>query len=662
MATAITLGNGNILVNLNEHGLLQDFYFPHVGLENHVGVTFTHKIGVWVEGNFSWLDDGHWDLHLDCSHEALASNISAFNNELEVTLYFDDVCYNEKNIFLRKVAIKNAAERPRQIKVFFCQQFELYESRSAHTAYYDPDRPAMIHYRNHRAFLINAQLEGVSFDDYTAGVFGAEGKEGSFRDAEDGLLSKNTIEHGQADSVIAVSADYAPHDKKIAYYWLAAGLTIDEVKELDDEVLAKGAGHMVRSTRDYWHAWVNRQNFSFEGLSDPVVKLFKKSLFYVRAHADNNGAIIASADSTMLQKGKDTYAYMWPRDAAYTCMAFNHAGDYHLSRRFFTFCNEVITEEGYFMHKYSPDMSLGSSWHGWITPAGSTQLPIQEDETAIILWALWDYYQLSKDLEFIELVYNSLIRKAANFLVLYRDESTKLPLPSYDLWEEKCGVHTYTVGVVYGALITSARFSKLLGKIKDEHRYLEAAAEIKEAALKYLYNPETGLFRKSLSTLESGKITYDETIDISSVAGLFEFGLLTPDEPILEQSMANTFSALTVGETVGGIGRYVGDRYYRQDGIDRENPWFVTTLWQAQYNIAKAKDVTELESVKETLAWCVRYAKPSGVLSEQLHPKTGEQLSAAPLVWSHAEYVRTVIAYLDRLEDFGVCVACNPVY
>ena len=36
------------------------------------------------------------------------------------------------------------------------------------------------------------------------------------------------------------------------------------------------------------------------------------------------------------------------------------------------------------MHKYRSDSSLGSSWHGWIVN-GHPELPIQEDETALIL-------------------------------------------------------------------------------------------------------------------------------------------------------------------------------------------------------------------------------------------------------------------------------------
>ena len=65
--------------------------------------------------------------------------------------------------------------------------------------------------------------------------------------------------------------------------------------------------------------------------------------------------------------------------------------------------------------------------------------------------------------------------------------------------------------------------------------------------------------------------------------------------------------------------------------------------------------------MKGILEWVVSKAHDSGVLSEQLNPYTGEHISAAPLTWSHAEYVYTVLTYLDKLADLGVCETCNPV-
>ena len=63
----------------------------------------------------------------------------------------------------------------------------------------------MVHYKGRRVFLISAKSNDAFFDDYSVGLLGIEGKEGTWRDAEDGVLSKSAIEHGSVDSVIALS-------------------------------------------------------------------------------------------------------------------------------------------------------------------------------------------------------------------------------------------------------------------------------------------------------------------------------------------------------------------------------------------------------------------------------------------------------------------------
>ena len=381
----------------------------------------------------------------------------------------------------------------------------------------------------------------------------------------------------------------------------------------------------------------------------------------MRGLSDNHGAIIASADSDMLQNGRDTYSYMWPRDGAFSARSFNMVGEHNVAERFFQFCNNVIDDSGYFMHKYLPDESLGSSWHPWILD-GKIEFPIQEDETALVLIALWHHYEQSKDLEFIEQVYDKLIKSAANFMVAYRDPITKLPKASYDLWEEKFGIHTFTSASVYGALTSAAKFANILGKEKSEQIYTDAATEIRQAILKYLYDEASGIFVKMINVSDDGMISYDKTLDMSSIYGIFEFGVLDIDDSRLARAILQVENRLVCRTGVSGVARYEGDHYFRSvEGVPG-NPWVITTLWLAQYYIARAKKESDLYNAHKWFAWITKYAMPSGVRSEQIHPYTGEQLSAAPLTWSHSEYVTTVVKYLNRLEELGICLKCNPLY
>jgi len=77
MARPIVLSNGELHVGLNDFGLVHDFYFPYVGLENHsAGKSMRHRVGVWVDNQISWLDeDNSWTFAFSYPHSALIGHI-----------------------------------------------------------------------------------------------------------------------------------------------------------------------------------------------------------------------------------------------------------------------------------------------------------------------------------------------------------------------------------------------------------------------------------------------------------------------------------------------------------------------------------------------------------------------------------------------------------
>lgn len=644
---------------LDDRAQVRDIYYPHVGLEDHVRGHYIHRVGVWVDGRLSWMgDDNAWEIHISCEEEALASRIVARHPQLEVELTLKDIVYNERPVFLRRVQVRNVSARSRDIKLYFAHQFEIYKSHGGDTAYYDPSSHSVVHYKGLRAFLISGTLDGEPFSDYTTGKANFQGAEGSHKDAEDGALTQNPIEHGPADSAIGFYAWYEPEQSRVCHYWIVAAMTIPEARELNQLVVMKTPEHVIQSASDFWRAWVHAYEWSFFGLKEEHVVLFKRSLMYLRAHVDREGGVLASVDSDMLQHGLDTYSYVWPRDGAYAAFALDLAGDSNVSKRFFEFCGSVIMEDGYFMHKYLPDRSLGSSWHPWIKD-GQIQLPIQEDETASVLFSLYCHYLHSRDLEFLEEMYGKLVERAADFMVHYRDQDTKLPRPSYDLWELSRGTFCYTAASVYGALTAAAELSKILGKGSNEAQYRAAAHEVQEAIMKYFWDEGAGMFVKMI--VKKGDVMeYDRTVDMSSVYGIFLYEVLPSGDPRLQRAFDTAVRRLSYGIPIGGLARVENDWYYRMGGDATGNPWIISTLWYAEYLIARAQTETDLDRVREIFSWVCRRALPSGALPEQSHPQTGAPLSAMPLAWSHAAYVTAVLKYLDKLEELGICKACNP--
>lgn len=661
MARALVLGNGNFSVCLDQYGFVRDMYFPYVGLENHV-LGKKHRIGVQVNGSFSWVDDGSWEISLGYQPETMVGYLVCKNPKLNLSLVMEDAVYNEADVFVRRVDIYNHGDVTANIRLFFGQEFLISENKKRNTGFYDPTHNAVVHYKGRRIFIVNGMTEsGNGIDQYTVGAFQFEGKEGSFRDAEDGELSKNAVEHGSVDSVVRFCMSCEAKQKTTMHYWICAAKLLDEAYQLNQQVIEKTPDGILHSTKSFWNAWLNKKNYHLGALTPEQQKLFDTSLFILRAHTDDRGSIIASTDSEMMEYGKDDYSYMWPRDAAFIVTTLDSAGFTEVTKPFFQFCQRVLHPDGYLHHRFRSDESLGSTWHSttsqkeWLKDR-ILQLPIQEDETASVIVALWKHYEITKDLEFVEGLFQPMIAKMAEFMVNFVDQNTGLPLASYDLWEEKIGVSTYTCAAVYGGLMAAAKFADLLGKRNHMRRYKDTAKKIKAAAITHLFDPDINAFIR-YAQIEDGQIIRDKIVDASSLFGLWYFGMFELDDTLLMATVEQVDKRLRSTGPTGGFIRYEADAYFRSQ--DLSNPWFITTLWEVQRRL-RQPDVSDqdLEYAKQTFQWVIDHLYPSGVLAEQLDPYSGTSLSATPLVWSHAVYIETVLLYVNVLERKGLCTDC----
>ncbi len=653
MARSVTVGNGNMLVGLDDRGQVRDLYFPYVGEANHVSGAsgnHVHHIGVFADGEISWLDSPDWKITIGAEEDTSIGSMFAENMKLGITLSSRDAVHNEENIFLRHFTVHNHRSETRTVKLFLAQQFRIFESRRGDTGFYDPRVNAIIHYKGETTLLVNAVAGEKPFSEYNIGLFGIEGREGTYLDANDGVLEKNPIEHGSVDSVLGLTFSIAGHASQDAYYWIVAGKSIAEVHTLDELVLTETPERLIRSTDAYWHAWLDKEQTDLSILPVELQTLYRRSLMVMRVHTDNRGGIIASSDTDMLHHGRDTYSYVWPRDGAIIATTFDKAGYADVARRFYEFAAKCLEPNGYLMHKYRSDGVLGSSWHPWIIN-GEPRLPIQEDETATIIFVLWEHYERFRDIEFIESMYNSFIEPAANFLCEYIEATTGLPQASFDLWEEKYGTSTYTAASVYGGLMAAAKFANVLGKDESSRTYQAIAQRIQTAIGKVLFDEETGSFVKHVLHSTDGELTYDRVIDTSSLHGLLFFRVFDYDDERITRMVKAVEDKLQVHGNSKGFVRYEGDAYYRMQDGSSPNPWVICTLWVARYYIETAQKLSDLKYPLELLEWTCSHATNSGVLSEQMHPDTRQQLSTAPLVWSHSEFVLSVQAYLEKITE-----------
>ena len=105
------------------------------------------------------------------------------------------------------------------------------------------------------------------------------------------------------------------------------------------------------------------------------------------------------------------------------------------------------------------------------------------------------------DVEFIKPLFNALVAQPAAWMMTYVD-SNGLPRPSWDLWEERRGVHTFTVAATIGALQAAALFARDFGDWERADAIQSASERMRDAMLKHLWNPEMNCFARMASPIE----------------------------------------------------------------------------------------------------------------------------------------------------------------
>jgi glucoamylase len=640
----IPVGNGNFLVNFDDKYQIRDIYFPHVGQENHTE-GFPFRFGVWIDGEFSWAFSNDWERSLKYLPETLVTDVTLTNDRLGIKITCNDTVASHDNIFLRRVRVADLTGAERSIRVFLHHDFRLYENKVGDTAFYDPENLALVHYKKHRYFLINTEPH---FDAFATGRKAFHDQEGTWRDAEDGELHGGAITEGSVDSTIGVHLSLGPNETREFYYWIAAGTTHAEVAKLNRLVLTRRPTEFLAYTENYWRAWVNKNDTDFGDLPPEIIDLYKHSLLIISTQIDDAGAILAANDSDVTERATDHYSYLWTRDGAFVANALDAAGYSEMTRAFFDFCDKIPHSKGYFMQKYNPDGTVASGWHASWDIHGRRQLvPIQEDETALVIWALWQHYERHRDIDFAHKLYANTVVNCAQFMVEYRDLDTKLPQPSWNLWEDRRGIHSFTCATVVAGLRSAANFADLFGENHRAVYWRTAAFEIVEAMRTHLYIHKLGYFSRSLQVENDNSFSLDPIVD-ASLFGIFYFGCFEIDDPMVAATMGALEDVLKNNTAIGGVARFEGDGYMRVSEHITGNSWFICTLWLAEYYIAKSKSIDDLSRALEILHWTADRALPSGVLAEQVDPISGEALSVSPLTWSHSTFVAAVHSYLEK--------------
>ncbi|RMD57544.1 glycoside hydrolase family 15 protein [Candidatus Woesearchaeota archaeon] len=630
MTRHIALGNGTLLINIDKWLQIRDLYYPHVGQENHI-LGNACRIGIAEGGKAHWINEDGWIRELSYEKNTLVTKNIARNPNLAIEIKLTEAVHHKHDIFLRQITVKNNSNFERELTLLFHHDINLYGDGIGDTAGYDPVNNAVFHYKRKRYLYISSKDK----IGYTAGT-----NPDSWIDCQDGILNKNPIAQGKVDSAISIRLRVPAKAKKKTSYWIACGRDFSDAIKKNDIVREKGISKLIEETREHWKK--SLKPIKLAGLDKNSRDLYQRCILTIRTQMDNYGAIIAANDSDNIRFNKDTYSYMWPRDAALVAMALQRAGYSEITRELYFFCEKILSEAGCFLHKYNPDGSLGSSWHPYIED-GKPQLPIQEDSTALILAAIHDNYKRTRDKKLLYKLYLPLIKPMAEFLYNYRYKDTKLPQESYDLWEERRGIFTFTCNSVCLGLLSASKMAKAM-KDPAHKKYQKAREEVHNSVVKILYSEKDKRFIRGIIAKDKSK---DATIE-SSLASTFLFCGLDADDEMVSNTMSAIENNLSFA---GGIARYKNDQYYAENG--KSNPWIICTTWVGRWKIAKAKTLEELREAKKYIDWIINSALETGILPEQIGAESKKPLSVAPLTWSCASYINLALDYSEKFESLA---------
>lgn len=619
------LGNGSTMSVVSrawgrgaKAGALVELYWPHYDADN----LWDSYVGVKTRGSkLRWAHD------LVLKGQRLVPDSGLVVTELEapgLSMRIEDVLRPKNDAHVRRVVIENTGKQPLEdVDVAFYAFYTLGNLPGGDRIRFDATRGALVQVdEGARAAVATVADRSPSVAHCGHANWGFGREKDARVAAENDELSPCT--NGAGASIAGVNgtllhrlATIPPGQTKDITYAIGLGETED--KALTEATAALGGGFAARAKedRDHWGAVLARAPLP-PRLPAEARDVYRRAVITVLQHRVDNGAFIAAPTLT-----SPVYKLVWPRDGSKTAVDMLEAGFAPEAKAFFELLEKLQKEDGSFAINYKPDASgafldLGPAWN-------------ENDQPGMLPWGVNRVFEATGDVGWTKARWPAVRRAAEHLLAISKDG---LVTPSRDLWElETGGSWTYANASAIAGLEASAEIARASGANADAVRYEERAKTIREATSQRLVAPG-GFFARGL---KNGKV--DPRLEIANLAiGAGGFALLPDTDPRLAK--IGDLVAERLGTEGGAVRRYEGDRYYGGQ------PWPVASAWLSLHRLARG-DRAGAEALFNVMTAEAR-ATDTLMLGEQFDEKKKAWLSAMPLVWSEAAYIRTARAlYAD---------------
>jgi GH15 family glucan-1,4-alpha-glucosidase len=357
------------------------------------------------------------------------------------------------------------------------------------------------------------------------------------------------------------------------------------------------------------------------------------------------------------------YPFVYTRDFAVAIVALSELGDYCTAKRACSFLLACQLPTGEWVQRYDDH-------------ARRQDAVVQEDNTALAVWALLTYANLSGDTGLKDAIKGPVLAAAA-----FMAQNT-LHLHVY-LAITHTSIHETAVseGFEIWNSCAHARAFRLVAETYDIAEY-GRYADLMERAITNLLTHD-GRFLRRLDPHGNPDLRADITL-----LAPFYFNLYPPDDPTVKKSVALIERVLKDPE-LGGYTRYLA--YSKAEMSVLPGPWFFYTAWMARYYyLAGDKGKGD-----EIIAWIMAHSKDfylpehllsrprwqryKGLYAKRIEAMTDERCRAArrreyenlvrqakvqrislevsevlygvlPLLWSHVETLRALQAggYIEK--------------
>lgn len=344
-----------------------------------------------------------------------------------------------------------------------------------------------------------------------------------------------------------------------------------------------------------------------------IQKLIEISKRVLQDCSLKNGAIVAAnSDQPYYPRTAANYHYVWPRDAAYICVAADILG-LPIVEPFFDWLEkrpEDFKKEGLLFQKYSPNGRISGR-------------QFQPDQMGTVLWAIHHHFQndLGKAMK-----YETLIRRLADGITNDWKE-THFFHNTVDLWEEG---HRQTSSKLENNFAYSLAACADGLKLADITVCCEDWTTTRKQMIKRIemaYDPNKKYFLRNY-----GKIS-DYNIDASLLGLVWPFEIIKANDERMINTVQKIEELLIIDS--GGVQRYQFD-YYDGEGSGQEGAgaWPLLNFWLSIYYSLKG----EKNKASGYYQWVLeRIHKYNNFIPEQIF--SDDRIGVYPLAWSHAMFI-----------------------